>query len=42
MGRLPAVYNLTGNIYTSKIYNRALSSQEVLQNYNAIRTRYGL
>jgi hypothetical protein len=42
MGYGPAIYNLTGNIYTSKIYNRALSSQEVLQNYNATKSRYGL
>jgi hypothetical protein len=25
-----------------KIYNRALSTQEILQNYNATKTRYGL
>jgi hypothetical protein len=31
-----------GNIYTTKIYNRALSPQEVLQNYNATQTRFGL
>jgi hypothetical protein len=33
---------LNGNIYTTQIYNRALSSQEVLQNYNATKTRFGL
>jgi hypothetical protein len=27
---------------TSQIYNRALSAQEVLQNYNAIKGRFGL
>lgn len=31
-----------GKIYTSQIYNRALSAQEVLQNYNAAKTRFGL
>ena len=33
---------LQGNIYTTQIYNRALSQQEVLQNYNATKTRFGL
>ena len=31
-----------GNISQTTIYNRALSSQEVLQNYNATKTRFGL
>jgi hypothetical protein len=31
-----------GNIYTTKIYNRTLSPQEILQNYNATKTRFGL
>jgi hypothetical protein len=31
-----------GNIYTMYVYNRALSAQEVLQNYNATKTRFGL
>ena len=31
-----------GQLSTVKIYNRALSSQEVLQNYNATKRRYGL
>jgi hypothetical protein len=31
-----------GNIYQTSIYNRALSAQEVLQNYNATKARYGL
>lgn len=30
------------NIYSTKIYNKALSAQEVLQNYNAQKSRYGL
>ena len=32
----------TGYISTFKIYNRALTAQEVLQNYNATKTRFGL
>jgi len=32
----------SGNIYISKIYNRALSSSEIIQNYNATKTRFGL
>ncbi len=31
-----------GNIYTTKIYNRVLSPQEIQQNYNATKTRFGL
>jgi hypothetical protein len=34
--------NFVGNIYTVRLYNRELSSQEVLQNYNATKTRFGL
>jgi hypothetical protein len=34
------VYN--GRISQTSIYNRALSAQEILQNYNATKTRYGL
>jgi hypothetical protein len=33
---------LIGNLSTSLIYNRALSSQEVLQNYNATKARFNL
>ena len=33
---------LQGNIYQTSIYDRALSQQEVLQNYNATKTRFGL
>ena len=35
-----AWYN--GNIANIKVYNRALSSTEILQNYNATKTRFGL
>ena len=31
-----------GNLYNTQIYNRALSATEVLQNYNATKTRFGL
>jgi hypothetical protein len=34
---------VTGNYVSNlKIYNRALTAQEVLQNYNAVKSRYGL
>ena len=33
---------LRGNIANVQIYNRALSAQEVLQNYNATRSRFNL
>jgi hypothetical protein len=32
----------TGNIGVSSIYDRILTSQEVLQNFNATKSRYGL
>ncbi len=31
-----------GNIYTAQVYNRALSADEVSQNFNALRGRYGI
>jgi len=31
-----------GKIYSNMIYNRALSATEILQNYNATKTRFGL
>jgi hypothetical protein len=33
---------LVGSVSQTSIYNRALSAQEVLQNYNATKTRFGL
>ena len=33
---------LTGKIYATSIYNRALSASEIKQNYNATKSRYGL
>jgi len=35
-------WEFPGNIYNVKIYNKALSSQEVLQNYNALKSRFNL
>jgi hypothetical protein len=29
-------------VYNTKLYNRALSAQEVSQNFNALRSRYGI
>ena len=34
--------NLTGNIALSRMYNKVLTPIEVLQNFNATRSRYGL
>lgn len=34
--------NLNGNIAVAQIYNRALSAAEVLQNYNALKSRFNL
>jgi hypothetical protein len=34
--------NFGGQISITQLYNRALSAQEVLQNYNATKTRFGL
>jgi hypothetical protein len=31
-----------GSIAVYQIYNRALSAQEVAQNYNALKARFGL
>lgn len=31
-----------GNVYNTKIYNRALTPQEILQNYNSTKSRYNL
>jgi outer membrane protein assembly factor BamE (lipoprotein component of BamABCDE complex) len=33
---------LNGNLALVQIYNRALSATEILQNYNATKTRFGL
>jgi hypothetical protein len=41
LGDLPALH-LLGRISAAQIYNRALTSSEVLQNYNATKARFGL
>lgn len=35
-------YNLQGSMSAAKFYNTTLSSSEVLQNYNALKTRFNL
>jgi len=35
-------YYWNGNISNTRIYNRTLSPQEILQNFNATRSRYGV
>ena len=35
-------YDFNGNIYSHTVYNRALTSAEVLQNFNAVRSRFNL
>jgi hypothetical protein len=35
-------FNWGGNISNVQVYNRALSESEILQNYNATKSRYGL
>lgn len=37
-----STFPLNGNIALTQIYNRALSAQEVLQNYNTTKGRFGL
>ena len=34
-------YN-SANMYSFRMYNRALTAEEVLQNYNATKTRFGI
>jgi hypothetical protein len=40
--RADGIWYINGNIAQASIYNRALSSQEVLQNYNAQKSRFNL
>jgi hypothetical protein len=35
-------YYYNGNIGTVKVYNRALSATEIAQNYNSLKSRFGL
>jgi hypothetical protein len=37
-----ADYYLNGSVASSQIYNRALSQEEITQNFNALRGRYGI
>ena len=41
-GHLNGGRNYTGNIGLTQIYNRALTPQEISQNYNALKSRFGL
>jgi hypothetical protein len=40
--RIANSYEFNGNISSVQIYNRALSSTEIQQNFNALRGRYGI
>jgi hypothetical protein len=42
IGGATSNYYHSGNIYYASIYNRALTATEVLQNYNATKSRFGL
>ena len=35
-------FNLNGNIYAFRAYNRGLSAEEILQNFNALRGRFNI
>ena len=37
-----AIYSMNGSISQTLLYNRALTATEILQNYNATKTRFGL
>jgi hypothetical protein len=39
---LSSGYSMNGNIFLSRVYNRVLTAAEVLQNYNATKSRFGL
>ena len=41
-GLVTSARNFKGNVSNNALYNRALSASEVLQNYNAIKGRYGM
>ena len=40
IGKSNSDFYYQGNIYSFMIYNRALTAQEILQNYNAMKGRY--
>ena len=41
-GQLQLGLNMPVNLYNASIYNRALSANEILQNFNATRSRFGV
>lgn len=41
-GQTPGNRYLNGTVSNFKLYNRALSAQEITQNFNALRGRYGI
>jgi len=42
IGEYLGQYRMDGQIATLKIYNRALSATQVQQNFNALKSRYGI
>ena len=42
IGQYQISRNFAGNVSICTVYNRALTTQEILQNYNATKTRFGL
>lgn len=42
IGGRNALQYFSGSIYYCSIYNRALNSNEIVQNYNALKSRFGL
>ena len=42
IGSVGSSFSYNGNIAQVQIYSRALTAQEILQNYNATKTRFGL
>ena len=40
--RTSSFYPFNGNVYMVKAYNRALTAAEILKNFNAIRSRFGI
>ena len=42
IGNSSNAYNVNGNLYNFNVYNKSLTAEEVLQNYNAQKGRFGL
>jgi hypothetical protein len=42
IGNTSNAYNVNGNVYNFNVYNKSLSQEEILQNYNAQKGRFGL